>query len=431
MGLADLPGSRSACSIGLHEIGHLLPAKRFGVKVTQYMVGFGPTLWSKHTAETEYGVKAVPLGGYIRMIGMYPPAKGADPTMLRASTTGRFKTLVDDARQQSMEEVRPEDADRVFYKLPVHQRIVVMLGGPTMNLLLAFVLFTIVLSVLGTPSLTTTVGRVVTCVPTSSNLSGAANSDGTVYAVDEAPAGSVGLRADDVILTFDGVPITTWEEQQAAIQRATPGETEVVVQRGQEQITLVVASRDDRLPACRTPPPARPPARSNDATSSASHPSTRWSPSRSARFRATCGAPRSGRCRPSSRCRRGWSISCVRPSRPRSAPATASSAPVGVGRLSGEVVAEDGLPMKEKAWYLLGFLAGLNLFLFLFNLIPLLPLDGGHVAGALWESVKRWWARVRHRPDPGPVDIAKALPVAYGVSSAWCSWVAWCSSPTS
>ena len=65
-----------AVSIGLHEIGHLVPAKLFGVKVTQYMIGFGPTLWSRRRGETEYGVKAIPLGGYIAMIGMFPPAKG-------------------------------------------------------------------------------------------------------------------------------------------------------------------------------------------------------------------------------------------------------------------------------------------------------------------------------------------------------------------
>ena len=65
-----------AVSIGLHEIGHLVPAKLFGVKVTQYMIGFGPTIWSKRKGETEYGVKAIPLGGYIAMIGMFPPGKG-------------------------------------------------------------------------------------------------------------------------------------------------------------------------------------------------------------------------------------------------------------------------------------------------------------------------------------------------------------------
>ena len=83
-----------SASIGLHEVGHLLPAKKFGVKVTQYMVGFGPTIWSRKRGETEYGLKAVPLGGYIRMIGMFPPKPGSDPSILRASSTGRFSQLM-------------------------------------------------------------------------------------------------------------------------------------------------------------------------------------------------------------------------------------------------------------------------------------------------------------------------------------------------
>ena len=85
-------------SIGLHEIGHLVPAKKFGVKVTQYMVGFGPTVWSTKRGETEYGLKAIPLGGYIRMIGMFPPRPGDKPGTLRVSSTGRFTQLADEAR---------------------------------------------------------------------------------------------------------------------------------------------------------------------------------------------------------------------------------------------------------------------------------------------------------------------------------------------
>ena len=81
-------------SIALHEIGHLVPAKKFGVRVPQYMVGFGPTLWSTTRGETEYGIKAIPLGGYIRMIGMFPPRPGAG---LRVSSTGRFTQLRDPA----------------------------------------------------------------------------------------------------------------------------------------------------------------------------------------------------------------------------------------------------------------------------------------------------------------------------------------------
>lgn len=101
-------------SIALHEIGHLVPAKKFGVRVPQYMVGFGPTIWSKRHGETEYGVKAVPLGGYIRMIGMFPPAEGQAPGTMRTSSTGRVGQLIDEARQQSLEEVRPGDEGRMF-----------------------------------------------------------------------------------------------------------------------------------------------------------------------------------------------------------------------------------------------------------------------------------------------------------------------------
>ena len=63
-------------SIGLHELGHMIPAKKFGGKVTQYFIGFGPTVWTSRVGETEYGVKAIPLGGYVKIVGMLPP--GAD-----------------------------------------------------------------------------------------------------------------------------------------------------------------------------------------------------------------------------------------------------------------------------------------------------------------------------------------------------------------
>ena len=135
-------------SIALHELGHMVPAKKFGVKVTEYMVGFGPRLWSRKSGDTEYGLKAVPFGGYIRMIGMFPPRP--DGTV-RASSTGRLGTLVDQARQESQAEVlTPEDEKRTFYNLSVPKKVTVMLGGPVMNLLLAIVLFTLMFAGFGT-----------------------------------------------------------------------------------------------------------------------------------------------------------------------------------------------------------------------------------------------------------------------------------------
>ena len=88
---------------------------------------------------------------------------------------------------------------------------------------------------------------------------------------------------------------------------------------------------------------------------------------------------------------------------------------VGASRVAGELVTMDDPSWADRTQRLIGLLASLNLFLWLFNLIPLLPLDGGHIAGALWEELRRRIAKLRGRPDPGYVDVAKMLPVAYGV----------------
>ena len=147
-------------SIGLHEIGHLVPAKKFGVKVTQYMVGFGPTIWSRRRGETEYGIKGIPLGGYISMSGMFPPLKPGGES--RDASTGFLDTLVSDARTVSAESIQEGEEHRAFWRLATWKRIVIMLGGPSMNLLLAIVLYAIVLCTFGiaVPSTTvSTVGR--------------------------------------------------------------------------------------------------------------------------------------------------------------------------------------------------------------------------------------------------------------------------------
>jgi len=130
-----------AVSVGLHELGHMIPAKLFGVKVTQYFVGFGRTLWSTKRGETEYGVKALPLGGYVKLVGMLPPEPGADPHELRQTNTGMFTQLISDARSAELEHIAPGDEDRLFYRLPSWKKIVVMAGGPTVNLAIAFFLF--------------------------------------------------------------------------------------------------------------------------------------------------------------------------------------------------------------------------------------------------------------------------------------------------
>ena len=105
-----------AVSIGLHEVGHLVPGKLFGVKVTQYFIGFGKTVWSTKRGETEYGVKAIPLGGFVKLIGMLPPGRDADPGKIRKSNTGMFTQMISDARAAEYELVEDGDEDRLFYQ---------------------------------------------------------------------------------------------------------------------------------------------------------------------------------------------------------------------------------------------------------------------------------------------------------------------------
>ncbi len=148
-------------SIGLHELGHMIPAKKFGGKVTQYFIGFGPTVWSKQVGETEYGVKAVPLGGYVKIVGMLPPGaddladevtydgQGNQVTKIRKSNTGMFTQLISDARAAEWELVGPEDSERLFYKMAWWKKVIVMAGGPTVNILIAFFIFLVVFATYG------------------------------------------------------------------------------------------------------------------------------------------------------------------------------------------------------------------------------------------------------------------------------------------
>lgn len=115
-------------SIAWHELGHLSTAKLFGIRVPQYMVGFGPTIWSRKKGDTEYGVKAIPLGGYIRMIGMFPP--GPDGR-IEARSTSPWRGMIEDARAQSFEELQPGDEKRLFYTRKPWKRVIVMFAAPS------------------------------------------------------------------------------------------------------------------------------------------------------------------------------------------------------------------------------------------------------------------------------------------------------------
>lgn len=400
-------------SIGLHEIGHLVPAKLFGVRVGQYMIGFGKTLFSRRVGETEYGVKMIPLGGYISMAGMFPPErKGGKP---RTASTGFFDTMVNDARTAAHEGIPAGEEHRTFYRLPVLKRIVIMLGGPFMNLVLAFVFFAVVLVGFGIPQSSTTIGTVYECVVPAGSTQTECGADDPV-----APAAEAGLLPGDRILAIDGQQIVDYSDASALITAAAGRELAFEVLRDGERVTLAVTPLlterpvlDDDLEPVLNPdgsylthdvgfigigyavqtvqqPITAVPGYVGDAAGRIGH-SILTLPARVydlgvSTFGGTERDPEG--------------IIGV----------------VGIGRLAGEITSLDSLPVADRAASILGLLGGLNLALFLFNLIPLLPLDGGHVAGAIWEGIRRGFARLFRRPDPGPVDVARLIPITMAVS---------------
>ncbi|WP_438353372.1 M50 family metallopeptidase [Microbacterium sp. CJ88] len=411
-----------AVSIALHEIGHLVPAKRFGVHVGQYMIGFGPTLWSRRYGETQYGIKAIPLGGYISMAGMYPPSpaeiaakeQGADASTQRSGRAGGgfFATMVQDARLAN-DETLIAGRERVFYKLPVWKRVVIMLGGPLMNLLFAIVLFTILFSGIGVQTSSTTVAKLSECVlPAGTTQTACAASD------PRTPAVQAGFQPGDRMVSIDGTPVSTFAEASALIQ-AAPGKTlDVVVVRGGSEMTLrltpVLATRPvlDAQGAPTTGADGQPVTQ--DVGFAGIYPTSElmpqpiWAGPQAAieNVGAVFGIIGQLPVKVYDTAVSLFTGGARDPNGPLSV--------VGVGVIAGDVAASEA-PVLNRIGGFLGLLASLNVALFAFNLIPLLPLDGGHVVVALWGGLKSAWAKLRRRPPPAPVDATKLVPVTFVV----------------
>jgi membrane-associated protease RseP (regulator of RpoE activity) len=408
-------------SIGLHELGHMIPAKAFGGKVTQYFIGFGPTVWSRRKGETEYGVKAIPLGGYVKIVGMLPPDKehqgvveydadGNRVVKVRKSNTGLFAQLVSDARAAEWETITAADQGRLFYRMAWWKKVVVMAGGPTVNLLIAFVIFGGLFATYGNPAdeiLHPTVSKVEACVVPAAQ-------DGRVCRPSDpvSPAKQAGLEAGDRFVSFNGSPVHDWTDMQRLIRSNRNGAATIVVERGGRQVTLHTNTMVTPRPTNDDDPTKLTPVGFLGVSPVVTY--TRggpvytvgqmgWLAKQSGKALATLPV-------------KVWGVAeAIAGVKPRAADSPVSV--VGGGRLAGETASASDFPLKEKLVSLLGLVAGFNFFIGLFNFVPLLPLDGGHIAGALWEAARRAVARLRRRPDPGYVDVAKLLPVAYVVAS--------------
>ena len=393
-------------SIALHEVGHMVPAKKFGVKVTQYFVGFGRTLWSTKRGDTEYGIKIFPLGGFIRMIGMLPPEKRDANGRVRGFTGGVLGKLIADARAVEYEHVTAEDDDRLFYKKAWWKKVIVMSGGPMMNLFLAVIILGSVFMLLGVSRPNLTLSQVSDCVRPASVATAVCKPGDPA-----SPARTAGFRAGDQILSVNGTRMTSWDQFSRVIRDSVGRQISVVVDRDGRPVTL------NANPTVNTLFSLDDPTRFVHAGFLGVSPDQVRERQGFGFVLSTMGSytEQTGKAMVSLPSRllgvakAAVGIEKRDPSSPMSV--------VGASRVAGEVASDNQIGVVDRFATLLILLGVVNLFVALFNFVPLLPLDGGHIAGALYEAVRRAWARLRRKPDPGYADVAQMLPIAYVAAS--------------
>jgi len=359
------PGARDALFIVLgivlmvmlHEFGHFLTAKRAGMKATEFFLGFGPRLWSFRKGETEFGVKAIPAGGYVRILGMSnleQPEQDPD--------TGAW-----------LHDFRPEDEPRTFRNGSYKNRLVVVLAGVTVNIIIALLLFFIVIA---------GQGRV---------------SDGpstTVAAVTaRSAAAEAGLAEGDKILAVDGVPIDDWSELKTAIEAHGGRETTFTIERDGAEQQIVATPRERNGEGFLGVAPTN---IIRDVGVLEAIPES---------FRAA-GDITVGTAEGFARFFSPSGVEEYSKNFTGSAPPAGSPQADARPRSLVGIVDEGSRIIDGNVWSLLWLLGGISLILALFNLIPLLPFDGGHAVIVVYE-----WAASKVKGRPVKVDYRKLMPV--------------------
>jgi membrane-associated protease RseP (regulator of RpoE activity) len=356
-------------SVMLHELGHFLTAKKFHMRVTQFFLGFGTTLWSMMRGETEYGVKALPFGGFVKITGM-----------------------------TSMEEIDVADEPRSFRNQPGWQRIIVLAAGSFMHFVLALFLLFVLAVAIGQETSTNTVSGLASCVPASN---AALNSNSPCAGAGHArtPAEIAGVKAKDTIISIDGHSIANWSQLRTVL-KSQPAHVKLpmVVKRDGRDVRLEVALASipgDSVPYLGVESAVA--YERQNPLSAIGFAGTQFADTITSSVQAISKLPAA-------------IPDLFKKDRAKTAAGQVSSV-VGVGAVTGDVV-QAAIPWQAKVWLVLYLIASLNIFVGAFNLLPLLPLDGGHLAVVIYERIRAWFARLFGRPDPGLVDIQKLIPVS-------------------
>jgi membrane-associated protease RseP (regulator of RpoE activity) len=338
-------------SVMVHEFGHYITARKYGMWVSEFFVGFGKRIWSFQRGETEFGVKAIPAGGYCKIEGMSPS-----------------------------DELPEGQADRAFYKASSAKKLVVLGAGSFLHFVLGFVLLFSLFAGIGTNQVLPVINEVV---PNSA-------------------AQAAGILPGDEVLSINGKQVTEWYKDVEVIRESKGSELTLVLSRNGEEIVVTAAARLTDIDGTKRYVLGI----VNDV-----------------------GLKRSGlfvSLKNSATVTQGFLTESVKSlgKLPEKIPALWGATVrgeerdanglvgvVGVARVSGEAVGSDKLtPMERLATFVL-IVASLNIFVGVFNLLPILPLDGGHMAVAIADSIRAFFARLRGRPRPAPIDVTVLTPI--------------------
>lgn len=366
-------------SVALHECGHMWVARATGMKVRRYFVGFGTTLWSIRRGETEYGLKAVPAGGFCDIAGM-----------------------------TAVEELAPDEVDRAMYKQKTWKRVAVLFAGPGMNFIIGLVLIYTIAVIWGLPNLnapTTAVIGETACVAPEVVKGELGNCSGP------GPAALAGIQSGDVVVKVGDTPVSTFEEMAAAV-RKQHGVTPIVVERdGAELTKYVEVTPTQRWIADGHDSEAVPSTVGAIGVGAAQFGPTQYNLATAVPATFTFSGDLSvllGKSLANIPSKVGALMHAIgHPNGPRD-PETPISV-VGASIIGGDTV-DHGLWVAF--WF---FLAQLNFILGVLNLVPLLPFDGGHIAIALYEKLRNMVRSARGKVAAAPVNYLKLMPATYVV----------------
>ena len=353
-------------SVMIHEAGHYLTAKKFGMKVTEFFVGFGKKIWSVTKGETEFGLKAIPAGGYCKIVGMTP-----------------------------REELSPADADRAFIKASVPQRLIVLGAGSFLHFVIGFVLLIVLFASVGITSLTNQVERVSECIPQTANEVCSAKSV-------PSPAKNAGIIAGDKIVKVNGLSYQEWSEVVEVIRSSAGKQLDITIDRNGSLINILVT------------------------------PASRELDGKEIGVLGVVNQVGTITYGPLTAIAKGGSFTIdilqnsvtALISLPSKIPDLVNQTfgnqerdpeglvgVVGVARVSGETAETKVLTTREKIATFILIIASLNIFVGMFNLLPLLPLDGGHMAVAIADGVGNTRAKAKGLAKPAPFDVERLTPI--------------------